>query len=281
MKRMLPIGGAAIVFVVVVAVVLLIGNIDSLIKTAVEEVGTEATKAKVTLNDVEISTEGKGALRGLTVGNPQGFKTDSAFKLGEVSISLDIASVTEDTVTIKNILVAGPEVTYEWASGGSNLDAIKKNVETFVGMGSGGSAPSGKAGFKGEAKDDGGKKLVIDKLTISGGKVNVSASFLAGKKMSVPLPTIEMKDIGKDKGGASAGEVVQKVIDSVTQAAGKAVTSLNIGKLTDSVKGLVGGAGSMLQKGTGGVTETVGKATESTGKAVEGAAGALKKLFGK
>jgi uncharacterized protein involved in outer membrane biogenesis len=266
MKRMLLIGGAAIVFVVVVAVVLLIGNIDSLIKTAVEEVGSEATKAKVTLDDVEISTDGKGALRGLTVGNPQGFKTDNAFKLGEVSISLDIASVTKDTVTIKNILIAGPEVTYEWASGGSNLDAIKKNVETFVGMGSGGSAPSGKAGFKGEAKDDGGKKLVIDKLTISGGKVNVSASFLAGKKMSVPLPTIEMKDIGKDKGGASAG---------------KAVTSLNIGKLTDSVKGLVGGAGSMLQKGTGGVTETVGKATESTGKAVEGAAGALKKLFGK
>ena len=31
-------------------------------------------------------------------------KTDNAFKLGEVSISLDIASVTKDTVTIKNIL---------------------------------------------------------------------------------------------------------------------------------------------------------------------------------
>ena len=279
MKRMLLIGGAAIV--VVVAVVLLIGNIDSLIKTAVEDVGSEATKAKVTLDDVEISTDGKGALRGLTVGNPQGFKTDNAFKLGEVSISLDIASVTKDTVTIKNILIAGPEITYEWASGGSNLDVIKKNVETFVGMGSGGSAPSGKAESKGEAKDDGGKKLVIDKLTISGGKVNVSASFLAGKKMSVPLPTIEMKDIGKDKGGASAGEVVQKVIDAVTRAAGKAVTSLNIGKLTDSVKGLVSGAGSMLQKSTGGVSETVGKATETTGKAVEGATGALKKLFGK
>ncbi len=55
MKRMLLIGSAAIVFVVVVAVVLLIGNIDSLIKTAVEEVGSEATKAKVTLDDVEIA----------------------------------------------------------------------------------------------------------------------------------------------------------------------------------------------------------------------------------
>lgn len=76
--------GAGIVVVIVIGAVFLLSNLDSIIKAAVEEVGSEATQAKVSLNEVEISTEGKGALRGFSVGNPAGFETDSAFKLGEV-----------------------------------------------------------------------------------------------------------------------------------------------------------------------------------------------------
>ena len=120
MKKIALIGGGLVV-VVVVAVVFLISNLDSLIRTAVEEVGSEATQAKVTLSEVEISTEGKGALRGFIVGNPSGFETPSAFKLGEVSVSLDIASVTGDTIRIHEVLINGPEVTFELKAGGSNL----------------------------------------------------------------------------------------------------------------------------------------------------------------
>lgn len=71
--------------------VVLVSNLDSIIKTAVEEVGSEATQAKVTLSEVEISAdEGKAALRGFSVSNPAGFETPSAFKLGEVAVTLDM-----------------------------------------------------------------------------------------------------------------------------------------------------------------------------------------------
>ena len=72
--------------------------------------------------------DGKGAIRGFLVGNPAGFETPSAFKLGEVSVSLDIGLLSSDTFRIYEIVIAAPEVTYECKSDGSNLETLKRNV---------------------------------------------------------------------------------------------------------------------------------------------------------
>ncbi len=285
MKKAILIGGAVIVIVVAAGLYYLVSNIDGLIKTAVEEIGSKATKAQVTLNEVNLSTEGRGTLRGLRVGNPSGFNTPSAFSLGEVSVSLDIASVTEDIVRIREILVVAPEVTYEWASAGSNLEVIKKNVEAFAGLAGGGGGPAKSGGDSAPATgDDSGPKIIIDKVTLRDGQVNVSAEFLGGKKMTVPLPNIELTDIGKKEGGTSAGDAVRQIMDKVTSAAGKAVTSLNIGRLTESAGQLLQGATGALQGTAGSAGETVKKSLGSTGESIKKgaseAAGTLKKLFG-
>lgn len=274
MKK-IAIAGGVIVLLIVVGFVVLYSNIDSIIKTAVEEVGSEATQASVTLADVEISAEeGKAALRGFSVGNPSGFATPNAFKLGEVSVSLDIASITEDTVRIKEVLIAGPEVTYEWKSEGSNLEVIKRNVEKFAGIGGDGSK-SAESSSESSSSDEGGKKLIIDRIILKDGKVSVSANaaFLEGKKLDASLPDIELKDIGKEEGGASAGDVIAQVMDAVTGAAGKAVSSLNIGELTKSLGGLTSGATDAVQKGMSGASDAVKEGASD-------AAGKLKKLFG-
>ena len=59
------------------------------------------------------------------------------FRLGAVAVTLDIGSVTQDTVHIKEVLIAGPEVTYEWKFDGSNLEVLQRNVEKFAGIGGG------------------------------------------------------------------------------------------------------------------------------------------------
>lgn len=283
MKKVAIIGGALVVLIVV-GVVVLWSNIGSIIKTAVEEIGSEATKAKVTLNEVDISSDGKGAIRGFSVGNPAGFETPSAFKLGEVAVSLDIGSVSSDTVRIHEIVISAPEVTYEWKSDGSNLEALKRNVEQFAGIG-GGSESGGKSESSTDS-EGGGKKLVIDRIILRDGKVSVSANaaFLKGKTLDAALPNIELKDIGKDEGGASTGDVIAQIMDAVTGAAGKAVSSLNIGELTESLGGLTSGAMDAVKGGASGATEAVTKgvsgAQDSLKKGAEGASGTLKKLFG-
>ena len=124
-------------------------------------------------------------------------------------------------------------MTYEWKSDGSDREVLQQNVEKFAGIGGGDSKSSGgESSLSGS--DEGGKKLIIDRIILREGKVSVSAdsAFLKGKKLNAPLPNIELKDIGKEEGGASAGDVVAKVMDAVTGAAGKAVSSLGIGNLT-------------------------------------------------
>ena len=93
MKRVFVYGGiavGAVVALIIVAVIFVFSSLDGIVQTAVEKFGTEIVGAKVSLADVEISaTSGKGILRGLKVGNPEPFKTDSAFSSPLTKSSLD------------------------------------------------------------------------------------------------------------------------------------------------------------------------------------------------
>ena len=279
MKKGLLIGGGVVAVAIAAVVIFLISSIDSLVKTAVEEFGSRATKTQVTLNEVDISTSGIGVLRGFTMGNPAGFKTESAARLGEIRIDIDVGTITDDVVVIREIVITGPEITYELGSGGSNIDVIRKNVEDFTG----GAAKGGSGGErKAAAGEEGGTRLIIENLYVRDGKINVSATFLEGKTMTIPLPAIHLKDIGKDKGGAAPGEVVVKILAQISKSAGSAISSLDLGKAMDAAKQGVEGARKLLEEGAGGATGILGKgATGILEKGAEGIGGTLKGLFGK
>ena len=249
MKRLLYIGGAVLILAVIL-LYFLYSSLDSIVKAAVEKYGSEITQATVRLNSVRIElASGKGALRGLTVGNPPGFKTDRALSLGEISLQLDASSVMKDTVVIKEISISAPEVTYEFGLKGNNIDALKRNVDAYLARGK---EPSGKAA---SPKDEGkeGKKLIVEQLYIRNGKVNVSATELQGKTASVPLPDIRLVDIGKKSGGATAGELAEQVLAAIGRGAANAAVSSEIGKMIGSAKlGVIGEkakeSGGALQK---------------------------------
>ncbi len=255
--------GIGVLVVAVIAIVSFVfSSLDGMIQEAVETYGSEITQAEVKLKAVNIDiTSGKGGLSGLKIGNPKGFATPSAFNLGEISVTIDSGSVTSDTVIIKEIVIAAPEVTYELAAGGSNIDAIQKNVDAYMaklGGGSGGDA----------AKQDGGEgpKLIIENLYVRGGKVNVSASLLEGKTLSAGLPDIHLKDIGKEDGGATPSEVAEKVLSALNDSAVKAASSIGIGKTLDSLKQSLGGA-------TEGVSKAVDDAAGQVGTKLKGLLG--------
>lgn len=275
MKKVL-IGLGAVVIIVVGVVIFVFANLGDIIKQAVETVGSDATKAKVTLNSVDLDvTQGSGAMKGLIVGNPSGFKTPSAFELGSIAMHIDTGSIDKNPIVIKSIAINGPIVTYEKTSGGSNVDAIKANVDAY--------AKQFGAGGDGAKKDEGGgKKLVIEKLTITGGKVKLSAGGILGDKvLDASLPDITLTDIGKDSGGASPADVAKSVIDKLTAG----IMSIN-------PEALIGNAAKMLEGATKAATDAAKKATEGAGKAMEGVTGgagdavkgagdAVKGLFGK
>lgn len=268
MKRTTLVTISMVVVLTGVLIFFLIFSMDSLITMAVEKYGSAALEAEVTLDKTEISLKsGKGTLSGLKVGNPKGFETESAFQLGEISVTLDAKTITKDTVVIKEIIISAPQVTYELGAKGSNLDALQKNAT----KGSGGDSGSGGDDQPASGSKEKGKKFIIESLVIRDGKVNVSTVGLQGKKMIVDLPAVRMADIGKSEGGATPGQVVKKLIDAFNTAAGGAVKGLGLGKVVDEVEGAVKGAKEALESAD---PEKIEKKAEEIGDAVKG-------LFGK
>ena len=261
MKKILGFGALAVVVVIAAAVYFLASNLDSLVKAAIEDHGSKATGTQVRLAGVSLSpTSGEGTLSGFAMGNPKGFKTESAAKFGSVSVKVDIASSSPEKIIIREIAINAPDITYELAGSGSNFDAIQKHVESYTGGGGGSSSGGG----------DSGPKVIIDDFYIRGGTINVSAAILQGKALSTPLPDIHLTDIGKDEGGASPGEVAEEIIAEIRKRVNVGVSSLNLPEL-------MGTAGKVLEGAAGTAGETVKTLGNAAGEGAEGVTGVLKK----
>ncbi len=55
-------------------------------------------------------------------------------------------------------------------------------------------------------------------------RAEASAAFLQGKTVAVPLPDITLRDLGKRKGGISAGELGQEIAQAMKQNLAAAVS---------------------------------------------------------
>jgi len=273
MKRVVM-GLAVLVVILVVGVLVLYSSLGAIITKAVNTQGPEIVQAPVDLKETEIdATSGKGTLRSLVIGNPEGFETENLFKMDEIQITLDTDSITSDTVVIKEIFIQAPEVTYELGENGSNIDAIQRNINAFVKKHGGSSASREKS-----AEKENGTKLIIEHVYVKGGKVNVSATLAGGQTATVSLPDIHLKDIGKKQNGATAGEVAKAIVDALKIAILKAVISVDLQNIKDSATKVIEGTAEVVQDAMEGMTQNIG---ETLQKGTEGVTDSMKGLFGK
>lgn len=222
MSRGLKIGlGAVAVFVLLVAIVIwqLFANLNDIIRAAIETVGSEVTGTEVVVSDVDISLEeGRGTLSGFEVENPRGFSADNAFQFETISVQLDTSTIFDEVVVINEVIVRKPLITYELAGDSDNLNTLKadtqRNAEQISREAGGDPAAAGET--------EGGRKFIIERIYLTDGQVRVRASDLTDRSLTVPLPDVELRDIGKDEGGADpaavAGEVMTGLFDRVTRA---------------------------------------------------------------
>lgn len=235
---MKKLGAVAALLVLLAAAALfwLRGNLDGLVKDAIVTYGSAMTQARVAVGAVEIrGSDGTGVIRHLSIGNPAGFKTAQALQVGEIEIAIDIASVASDVVVMRKIAIKSPDITYEKGETLTNFDALQKNIAAYLG-------PAGKKSEGGE------KRLIVEELTITNAKAQASAAFMQGKTVSVPLPDIALRNLGKNKGGVPPGELGQEVLQALKQKLAAAVSFDNfaksagqaLDKATSAVKGLFG-----------------------------------------
>ena len=249
MKRFLVRVGLLLVVLVVVALVGVNLFMGSIIKKGVETVGPAVTKVDVKLDDASLGIlSGSGKLKGLLIGNPEGFKTPSAIRVGSMEVSMVPRSVFSDKVIIHSIRVLAPEVTFEGGLQGNNLSKLLDNIRGSSGNGtSGGNKQSGAAG----------RKIQVDDLVVAGGKIDLSVGLLAGAAASVPLPDIHMADLGQGPEGITAAELSEKLLRTILESATQAAA----GGLGSIGKGLGGAA----QAGGTGAVQQVEKAAKGIG----------------
>jgi len=197
---------ATLVVIVLVAIVAVFMFLDKGVEKGIETVGPKITKTSMTVGGVSLSPlSGAGSIKGLVVGNPEGFKTPHAIKMGNASMALDAGSIFADKVVVRSIKVEGPEIMYETNLKTSNLGKILENVEQFTG-------PDTK-------EEEASKKLQVDDFLITGGKIHVSVTALGGQPITVPLPEVHLTGLGKGPEGITAAELTKLALDKVVKAA--------------------------------------------------------------
>lgn len=255
MKKWLLLGG---VFVAIVILVLVMGlsNLGPMIKTAVNTYGPNITKTEVRLGDVDVSLfSAEAVLKDLCVGNPKGFRSTDAVRVGSVYVNVDEGSIIGETLIIDKVEVVGPQITYEKAGGTDNFSSILRNIEEAVGT----AEPSKK---QADSKS-GGKKILIRDFAVKDGNVHLAAATLGRKGVSTRLPDIYLKNVGGQEDGVSPA----KAFEEIFWALHSRITSPDVAQtLNDRLKAIGSGI------------DTLGKGAK---KEMEDVADRVKSLFGK
>ena len=231
MKKMVL--GAVLVLVLSFgfAVYYVLSGLDGMVKTAIETYGSQATETTVLVDSVQIVLkDGSGAIRGLKVGNPQGFATPLAFSLGEVATQIDLKSLSEEVTVIEHIIVQAPQVFFELnAAGKNNLAVLKHNLSST----SSGPSPSASTN-----RDSGAEpKFIIRKLLFADGNIHARAVAL-NKDYELKLPMLEMNNLG-GKNGATPQQIAAQVLKTLTDRALAEVQRQGINQYKEQLEGKI------------------------------------------
>jgi hypothetical protein len=219
MKNWLVIGILVVLIIIVVLVITGLKNLGHLIKTAVNRYGPDITKTEVKSGDVRISLSfAKAELMDFYLGNPAEFTSPMAMRVGSILVNVDKSSLMRRTIIINRIELIAPEIYYEKIRGSDNFKAILNNIKISIGADKHLSKdPAGKI------KD--GKKIFIKDFIVNDGRINLVTAVLGGKAISVPLPDIHLKDLGKDKDGSSPSEISNEIFSALYEKLTESVVS--------------------------------------------------------
>lgn len=255
MKKWIILTSVALVVLVIIGIVAFALSLDSAIKKGIERFGPQIAKVDVKLTNVNLSLlSGSGSIKGLVIGNPEGYKSPHAISVGSSSVALGLGSLLSDKVVVKSIRVESPEIVLELGPGGSNLQKIQANL------------PSGRSAAGAEAKPveqkKPGKKLQVDEVVVTGGKLILEASALGGRLSEAPLPEVRLTNLGSGPDGITASDlgarILSAVMDGAISISGDALAKAG----RDAIDNTAKGASNALNQAT---SDAAGKAAKSIG----------------
>jgi hypothetical protein len=216
--------GGGLLAVLIVGMLLLMQNLDALVKEAIVRYGSAAAGTSVRVADVDISLrDGSGTLRGLSVANPPGYSQAALFALDNISIVLDRSTLTADVPVIDNIRIGASAFRYELDNGGrSNLAALKQQARAAKNKG----APEAKTATGPQAQ----RRYRIKRLEIADGEAVLQLGSAGVGQAAIRVPGMVLRDLGGQR-GLTAQELADTVVNELLKNLEKSVAAKGLGRL--------------------------------------------------
>lgn len=229
---------AGLLVVVGIAVFVLVGNLDKVVKSAMEGVGSELMGVPVTVSSVGIKLKnGEGEIAGLVIGNPAGFTSSNAFQMDVIRLGIDLGSIGKQPIVINELRIDKPIVNLELKDdGSSNLQTITDSMEK---NGSKADKKAAEEQSEAEGTPKGEPvKIAFKKLNITGVTVNVIKEGLATQNETIVIPDIVLTNVGGVE-GITPAELGNVVFGEITNSALKNALQKQFTKqVEEATKGL-------------------------------------------
>jgi hypothetical protein len=179
------------------------GRLDGAVAAAIERHGSALTGTSVDVDGVDLAlSAGRVDLAGLTVGNPRGYDTDYAVRIGSAAVELDIGSLAGAVPVIQELVLDGALINAEQRAAASNLTDIQQHA----------TAPSDQP-----PADDPGR-IVVERFRVRNARVLLTSEHL-GEPEELPLRDVVVENIGSATGGATYSEAAEAMLLPILAAA--------------------------------------------------------------
>jgi hypothetical protein len=213
MKRILITIVLVVVALIIVTVIVIGVCLGGIVKKAVNTYGPQLTQTTVNVDAVTLSLlTGSASLKGLVIGNPQGYKSPDAISVGKIAVGVDPMTVFANKIVVRSIRLESPAITFEGGvMSGNNLSQILDNVDSS-------GSKSGPVSTNASTAPASQRKFEVDDLVISGAKADVLITSPVQREVNVPLPDIHLTDLGKGSEGITGADLTRQVLNAITTA---------------------------------------------------------------
>jgi len=211
------------------------GALNNLIKVKIEQIGKEVTEQSVTVQGVDVKLlKGIGTIKGLVLPNPKKYKANSLFSLNEITLDINLASLTTDVIIIDKIVIDSPEAVVEFTkTGGSNIQDIIDAIDK--------KRPSSTASNKSaQSSTDKAEAIIkVKQFVLAGVALSVDLTELGNKVHKKTLTDISLVNVGGDKGLPASqlgAELLKQSLASIWKQAKNEQQKQVKNKLKDKIK---------------------------------------------
>ena len=230
MKKIL----GAVVLLAVAAVGIVYFQLGTIIKTGTEEYGPQILHVDVGLDGASVSPlDGSASLKGLRVGQPQGFGEGNIFTLDGFDLMLEPRTLFTDHIIIDSVTVEAPFIDIRMQGKKSNFEALTAGIASQE-------APAEESPIT----------LTIRSLRVLAPTASLTTEGLLKVDEDIKLADFTLTDLGTDEEGLAPKEIARHIMDALEPQIRKAVLKAQTsGRLEDLTKGTV----KTLEKGITGL----------------------------